>query len=86
MSLNISPTSMTNELLSLPTRPLTISFCVQITLHRLLDKGIWYWQFKWQPYIYPDDNYERGNVILVDIVDHRCVNFLFIICCAGIEI
>jgi len=30
-----------------------------ITLHRLLDKGVMYWQFTWHPYIYPDHTYER---------------------------
>jgi hypothetical protein len=41
--------------------PNNIVFSLEITLQRLLDKGIWYWQFTWQPYIYPDDTYERGN-------------------------
>ena len=38
-----------------------ILFCMQIKLHRLLDKEPRYCQFTWQPYIYPDDTYEIGN-------------------------
>ena len=48
-------------LLSLPTRSLPILFCVENTLRRLLYKGIRYWKFTWQRYIYPDDTYVNGN-------------------------
>ena len=45
------------HMLSLQTRPqsMRIIFWVYITLHTLLDKGSRYWQFTWQPYIYPYD-------------------------------
>jgi len=45
------------HMLSLQTRPqsMSIIFWVYITLHRLLDKVSRYWQFTWQPYIYPYD-------------------------------
>jgi hypothetical protein len=50
---------MTSILLSSPTRPITISLlCVN---HTLLDKWVRYWQFTYQPYIYPDDTSERRN-------------------------
>ena len=55
---------MTNMLLSPPTRPLTklvLYVQVYITLLRLLDKLIRYWQLTWQSYICSDHTHERGN-------------------------
>jgi len=54
--------SMAIMLLYLPTRPLTILFvCASHIIRRLLNKRIGYWQLTWQPYIYTDNIYERGN-------------------------
>ena len=58
---NTCLTSMTNMLLSLQTMPLIISIVCVKYVNRLHGKGIRYWPFTWQSYIYPDDTYDRGN-------------------------
>jgi hypothetical protein len=44
----------------------------------LLDKGIRYWQFTWQPYIYLDDTYKRGNPnVLMVLQEERDLNCMY---------
>jgi hypothetical protein len=48
-----------------PTLP--ISFCVQVTSQRLIDKGIRYWNFTLKPYLFPV-NAERVRIVPIRLV------------------